>query len=250
MLPILYQNKSLVLYSYPLFMGLGWGLAYQVFFELLPVNFHRWKGQTLFWGIFLFAWIGAKVLFLYTAPNYLSRSLFQQSSFWLGGGFVFYGGFLGGLLFLVILRGLKFSVKKEILWSIVPALTLGHAVGRFGCFLAGCCYGKVTDLIWGIHLHGEKRHPTQLLEFSFLLILGIYLLKAKSKQAQIIPIYLLSYGFIRLFIEALRGDLIRGNWVWLSPSQWISCGLIISGILILVRNYNHLNRLNQKNQVF
>ena len=244
MFPILYQNNSFILYSYPLFMGLGWGLAYQILFELLPASFTRIRAQILFWGVFAFAWVGAKVLFLYTVPTQLSLSLVQESSFWLGGGFVFYGGFLGGLLYLLILKGLKFPVNREIIWSIVPALTLGHAVGRFGCFLAGCCYGKVTDFFWGIHLHGEKRHPTQLLEFLLLLGLGIYLLKAKRKQSQLIPVYLISYGFIRLFIEALRGDLIRGNWGWLTPSQWISSLLITSGIFILIRKSNQLQQLD------
>lgn len=244
MFPILYQSNNFVLYSYPLFMGLGWGLAYQILFELLPASFTRMRAQILFWGVFVFAWIGAKVLFLYTVPTQLSLSLIQESSFWLGGGFVFYGGFLGGLLFLLILKGLKFPVNREIIWSIVPALTLGHAVGRFGCFLAGCCYGKVTEFIWGIHLHGEKRHPTQLLEFLLLLGLGIYLLRAKKKQSQLIPLYLISYGIIRLFIEALRGDLIRGNWGWLTPSQWISSLLITSGIFILLRKSSRLTVLD------
>jgi phosphatidylglycerol:prolipoprotein diacylglycerol transferase len=233
MFPILYQNKSFILYSYPLFMGLGWGLAYQVLFDFLPSNFTRIRAQILFWGIFAFAWIGAKFLFLYTVPHQLSLSLIQESSFWLGGGFVFYGGFLGGIFYLLILKGLRFPINREVVWSIVPALTLGHAVGRFGCFLAGCCYGKVTEFFWGIHLHGEKRHPTQLLEFLLLLVLGIYLLRSKRKHTHLIPLYLISYGFIRLFIEALRGDLIRGNWGWLTPSQWISCFVISSGVYLL-----------------
>jgi phosphatidylglycerol:prolipoprotein diacylglycerol transferase len=233
MLPILYQNNSFILYSYPLFMGLGWGLAYQVLFELLPSSFSLISAQILFWGVFIFAWIGAKVLFLYTIPTQLSLSLIQESSFWLGGGFVFYGGFLGGILYLLILKGLRFPISMKVVWSIVPALTLGHAVGRFGCFLAGCCYGKVTEIFWGIHLHGEKRHPTQLLEFLLLLVLGIYLLRSKRKHTKLIPLYLISYGCMRLFIEALRGDFIRGSWGWLTPSQWISCLLIACGIFML-----------------
>ncbi len=244
MFPILYQNNGFILYSYPLFMGLGWGLAYQVLFELLPAEFTRWRAQILFWGMFCFAWLGAKTFFLYTVPSQLSLNLVQESSFWLGGGFVFYGGFLGGLFYLVILRGLKFPMNREIVWSLVPALTLGHAVGRFGCFLAGCCYGRETDFIWGIHLHGADRHPTQLLEFFLLLMLGLYLLKAKRRKLELISVYLVSYGFIRLFIEALRGDLIRGNWGWLTPSQWISCLLILAGAVVYAREYSQLKRID------
>lgn len=244
MLPILFQTNGIVFYSYPLFMGLGWGIAYQILFELLPSSFPKLKAQILFWGIFAFSWLGAKTLFLYTIPVQLSSSLMQESSFWLGGGFVFYGGFLGGLLYLLILKGLKFPLSLETFWAMVPSLTIGHAVGRFGCFLAGCCYGKETDLFWGIYLHEVKRHPTQLLEFLFLLGLGIYLLKSKRPKIELMSLYLVSYGLMRLGVEALRGDLIRGNWGIFTPSQWISLALISSGITILVRKSKALQRID------
>lgn len=244
MLPILFQSNGFILYSYPLFMGLGWGAAYQLLLELLPESFNKKHALILFWGLFLFAWIGAKLLFLYTIPMDLSSSLIQASSFWLGGGFVFYGGFLGALFYLLVLRGLKFPVNADVIWAMIPALTIGHAIGRFGCFLAGCCYGKETDWFWGIHLHGADRHPTQLLEFSFLLILGLYLLKAKKDKVFLITIYLVSYGIIRLIIEALRGDQIRGTWGTLTPSQWISLGLILGGTTIYIRNIKRIRRLD------
>ncbi len=242
MLPILFQSNGIVLYSYPLFMGLGWGVAYQILFELLPAHFTKLRAQILFWGLFAFSWLGAKIFFLYTIPDQLSSTLMQETSFWLGGGFVFYGGFLGGLLFLAILKGLKFPVTKEIVWSLVPALTLGHAVGRFGCFLAGCCYGNETDFFWGIHLHGANRHPTQLLEFFFLLVLGLFLLKSKQSKKNLISIYLVSYGVIRLFIENLRGDLIRGMWGPFTPSQWISVVLILAGAGVFFQVFNGLKQ--------
>ncbi len=242
MFPILFQSNSFVLYSYPLFMGLGWGIGYQILFEFLPESFTRMRAQILFWGLFVFAWLGAKIFFLYTVPHDLSASLLQESSFWLGGGFVFYGGLLGGLFYLLILKGMKFPLDRKIIFSLIPALTIGHAVGRFGCFLAGCCYGKETSWWWGIPLQGVHRHPTQLLEFLLLLSLGFFLLRSKSKH--LTSIYLVSYGLIRLGIESLRGDLIRGEWGPLTPSQWISLVFIMSGIFIYVRNTNHLKRLD------
>lgn len=225
-------------------MGLGWGAGYQILLELLPQDYSKKRALILFWGLFLIAWIGAKTLFLYTIPHDLSSSLVQESSFWLGGGFVFYGGLLGGLFYLLVLRGLKFPLNKDVIWATVPALTIGHAIGRFGCFLAGCCYGKETDLFWGIELHGAHRHPTQLLEFFLLMILGVFLLKSKKEKSKLISIYFVSYGIIRLFIESLRGDLIRGTWGTLTPSQWISLALIGAGLLIFVRNSSQLKRLD------
>ena len=244
MLPILFQSNGFLLYSYPLFMGLGWGAAYQILLELLPSDYTRKRAMILFWGSFLFAWLGAKVLFLYTIPQDLSSSLVQESSFWLGGGFVFYGGLLGGLVYLMILRGLKFPVTHDVVWAIVPALTIGHAIGRFGCFLAGCCYGKETNLFWAIHLHGADRHPSQLVECVLLFALGIFLLRSKKPKLTLISTYLLSYGLIRLFVESLRGDTIRGTWGMLTPSQWISLALITAGIFIYIRNFRQLKRLD------
>jgi phosphatidylglycerol:prolipoprotein diacylglycerol transferase len=244
MLPILFQTNGMVFYSYPLLMGLGWGAAYQIFFELLPSHLTKLRALILFWGIFIFAWMGAKILFLTTIPYTLSSSLLQESSFWLGGGFVFYGGFLGALFYLLILKGLKFPVNSEILWPMIPALTFGHAIGRFGCFLAGCCYGKETDFFWGIHLHGANRHPTQLIECFSLLLLGTFLLRSKRSRIDLISVYFISYGFIRLFVEMLRGDVIRGQWGMLTPSQWISVFLIVAGSTLYTRKYWPQKQLN------
>jgi phosphatidylglycerol:prolipoprotein diacylglycerol transferase len=234
MLPILYQSPDLTLYSYPLLMGLGWGVAYQVFFGLVAEHIQRRYALLLYWGIFLFAWIGAKFLFYLTLPKELSANLLNEVSFWTGGGFVFYGGFLGGLVFLLIYRLFQLPLNRDVLWAFLPALTLGHAIGRIGCFLAGCCFGSETELWWGIHLHGEDRHPTQLLESISLFLLSWYLLKSKKPRSLLVYHYLLFYGGIRFIIEILRGDIIRGQWGFFTPSQWISLGLIISGLFFLI----------------
>ena len=144
MLPILYQSHDLILYSYPLLMGLGWGIAYQIYFALLEPSYPKIKAQILFWGIFVSAWIGSKVLFYLTTEN-LNQSLLMEASFWTGGGFVFYGGLISALIFVGLYKLLKFPISQQTLWSMLPALTIGHAIGRIGCLLAGCCFGKETD---------------------------------------------------------------------------------------------------------
>jgi phosphatidylglycerol:prolipoprotein diacylglycerol transferase len=230
MLPILYHGPELTLYSYPLLMGLGWGVAYQVYFAALDARIPRWKGQVLFWGIFLSAWVGAKLLFSLTAPA--AGSLLGTVSFWTGGGFVFYGGFLAGALFLLLCRFADPRLRADDLWPVLPALALGHGIGRIGCFLAGCCFGRETELLWGIHLHGADRHPTQLIEALALIGLGTYLLRSRRPRGELFLRYLIVYGVVRLAIEGLRGDAIRGSWGPLTPSQWISLGLIVTGFLL------------------
>ncbi len=241
MLPIIYQGHDLVLYSYPLLMGIGWGVAYQLFFANLENDYPRLKAQILYWGIFLSAWIGAKILFILTVPS-TKIDYLNSASFWIGGGFVFYGGFLGALLFLGIYKIFDHRFNLSVLWPMLPALAIGHAIGRIGCFLAGCCFGEPTNSFWGIYLHDHYRHPTQLIESCGLFLIGIYLLKSKASRVHLIGHYLLFYGALRLVVESLRGDIIRGSWGHFSPSQWISILLIISGItLISICKYRPLS---------
>jgi len=242
MLPILYQSPDLVLYSYPLLMGLGWGVAYQVYFSLLDPASSKIKAQLLFWGIFLSAWIGAKILFYLTYPDDMGAGFLQQISFWTGGGFVFYGGFLGALLFLGMFKAFDNKLSIDSIWPMLPALAFGHGLGRIGCFLAGCCFGKPTEFFWGVFLHDHYRHPTQLIEACGLLFLGTYLYKSKQPRKILVADYLVVYGSLRLLVEALRGDIVRGTWGVLTPSQWISLALILCGFtMILFKKFKPLD---------
>lgn len=245
MLPILYQNHDLILYSYPLLMGLGWGIAYQIYFSLLDPSYSRLKAQILFWGIFVSAWLGAKIFFFLTYPADLNHNLVREFSFWTGGGFVFYGGFIGGLLFIALFKLLDKKLNIKVLWAMLPAIAFGHGIGRIGCLLAGCCFGKPTDFFWGIYLHDHYRHPTQILEAISLLAIGTYLLKSNKNKLVLVSHYLISYGLIRVVIEALRGDVVRGLWGPFTPSQWISILLISSGLtLILHPKFGQLRAIN------
>ena len=210
-------------------MGIGWGIAYQLFFS--KVDIPSKYSQFLFWGIFISAWIGSKVFFYLTTES-LPQSLLMEASFWTGGGLVFYGGLIFAILFIALYKLCKFPLTQMTLWSMLPALTAGHAIGRVGCLLAGCCFGKETDLWWGIELHGVHRHPTQALESFGLILLTIFLLKVKPSLKNF-AIYFIGYGVIRFGIELLRGDEIRGQWGIFTPSQWISLTLILVGFALL-----------------
>lgn len=231
MLPILYQSHDLILYSYPLLMGLGWGLAYQVFFAKADIDAKY--GQLLFWGIFVSSWIGSKLFFYLTTQAIHSDNILTQASFWTGGGFVFYGGLIFALIFLGLYKLLHFSLTMRTFWAMLPAVTLGHAIGRVGCLLAGCCYGKETNMWWGIQLHGSHRHPTQILESLGLFLIALILIKTRPSLKSF-ALYFIGYGVLRFGIEILRGDTIRGTWGILTPSQWISFGLIFLGIGIML----------------
>jgi phosphatidylglycerol:prolipoprotein diacylglycerol transferase len=236
MYPVLFNSDFFTLYSYPLFMGLAWGVGY--FLTLAQFE----KAQIdpkqllpLFIGIFISAWIGAKIFFLLVTPAHLAEKYLFANYFWLGGGFVFYGGLIFGLIFFLTYSFWlkKFDFSKSYL--LVPGLVMGHAIGRVGCFLAGCCYGSQCDLPWSMTIDGVHRHPVQLYEAFYLLAFGIYILKrTKSEQLQrtVASSYLIYYSVGRFILEYFRGDDIRGlYWLNLSTSQYVSVFLFLTGIV-------------------
>jgi phosphatidylglycerol:prolipoprotein diacylglycerol transferase len=187
-------------------------------------------------GLFLCSWIGAKVLFIFTQDRWAMGDLAQAGNFWLGGGFVFLGGLLGGGLFTLIVGSVwKHLSFKKMDFTIAPLLW-GHALGRVGCFLAGCCFGQQTTVPWAIHLHGYSRHPTQLYEAVALALLA-YLIQSKRFKSYQAQGYLVSYGLIRWVIENYRGDELRGSWAGQSTSQWISLVLMVTGLAWLAMQH-------------
>ena len=148
------------------------------------------------------------------------------------GGLVFYGGVIAAALVtarFVRRRRWSFAVVGDIL---APALALGHAVGRLGCFLAGCCFGKTcpgpgapcvsfpagsvahAHLAASGHLGGATPplHPTQLYESAALLGIFALLLLWRRRQrffGQLFLVYLLAYGLVRFVLEMFRGDTSR-----------------------------------------
>lgn len=237
MLPIIYSSSFFTLYSYPLFMGLAWGFG----FYLTKYFYLKYQLETkglngLFIGTFISAWIGAKVFFLYFSSEHKIYQYLYANHFWLGGGFVFYGGLIFGIIFYLFyslgFKRISFRNTKYL----IPGIAFGHAIGRLGCFLTGCCFGKQCDLPWKIYYNGNYVHPVQLYEAISLIALGILCLRWISKgksNFQIITNYLLLYSSARFIIEYFRGDDIRGIfWSSLSTSQLISVILIISSILL------------------
>lgn len=240
MKPLLLNWGGFYLYAYPLLMGLAWGVAYRLSDYLrrrLEISIKSFN--FLFWGALLWSWVGAKLMFLVASGGELKATYAQSSSFWLGGGFVFYGGLILGAAWLIFLAyGLK-HYRLSHLYFILPALTLGHAIGRIGCFLAGCCYGTQCNLAWAVRMHGHMLHPVQMYESLLLFILTIFLwrLVIRKKMQAAWLTYLGGYGVIRLITEDFRGDIVRGFYGPLSTSQWVSVAMIFVAIGIAAKNY-------------
>ncbi|MSP63236.1 MAG: hypothetical protein EXR72_23425 [Myxococcales bacterium] len=165
-------------------------------------------------------------------------------------GMVFYGGFAGGTgAAIAYLRAFKipFFAVADI---AAVGLSLGHGIGRIGCFLGGCCYGRPTDSFLGVTftdphtpaaassaLHGAL-HPVQLYEAAGLFAISglcalFYPRLSGRPRGTLFVIYLALYALLRLATEGLRGDFFeRGKLLLLSTSQAIAVAMLAAAGLL------------------
>ena len=193
---------------------------------------------------------GAKIFFALTTIPDIIKHLDILSSYpgevilYMFSGWVFFGGLIGALIFLKMFAFQFNQNFNSYLSLLIPVFPLAHAFGRIGCFLAGCCYGVEYDgvfcvifpdsaIVEGVNLF--PRFPVQLLEAFLNFILFILLLILSKRKISILGVYFVSYSFIRFVLEFLRGDEIRGVFLYLSSSQWISIILFLIGIYLLTK---------------
>jgi phosphatidylglycerol:prolipoprotein diacylglycerol transferase len=202
--------------------------------------------------------VGSKLLMLANDWEYYShnwRAVFSLSTLQAYG--VFYGGLITAIAACMIyIRRNRMPVARTC-DVFAPGIALGHAIGRLGCFAAGCCYGKETHVPWAVTFTnplaalwvgtplGVPLHPTQIYEF--LVELGNFfflwwLLKRRRFDGQVIGAYLFIYGFARFFLEFLRNDPDRGSAFGgaITMVQLISILLVIAGGVVWVRGYRRL----------
>ncbi len=154
------------------------------------------------------------------------------------GGLVFYGSLLGGLIGAVV----YLAAQKMSFWEVAdmaaPYLALAYAIGRVGCFLNGCCYGKPTELPWGVvflAVDGLTRHPTQL--YSSIASLGLFaalcrLYPRRGFPGQVFICYLAGYGLIRFVIEFWRENLVL--WPGLTVGQVMALAAVLLACVLWV----------------
>lgn len=172
---------------------------------------------------------------IYEEPAYYWENPLRVFEVW-NGGHVFFGGFLtawliGNLSWTWIRRSSSQKMSRgQIHDELAPIVSFGAMLGRIGCLLAGCCYGRTCDLPWAI----AGRHPTAL--YSIFWELGVFLIllgsekKLLTRPGKLFWLWLALHSIGRFFIEFFRDDF-RGPQLALSVSGWISCILFIIAIL-------------------
>ena len=152
--------------------------------------------------------IGGRIMFVILDLEYFKTRPLDIFKLWEG-GLVWYGG-----LILAVISGAVFLriYRMPILKTadlMMPYVALGQAIGRIGCFLNGCCYGKTPAL------------PTQLFESAAMLIVYLILRRRVPSNGRTFFLYLILYSVFRFFNEFIRGDNMLAV-MGLTFSQFIS----------------------------
>ncbi|MEM7392668.1 MAG: prolipoprotein diacylglyceryl transferase [Verrucomicrobiota bacterium] len=212
-------------------------------------GYGKQHGSDLGFWIMISSILGARLAYVLSSwPEYVKdpMSIIRIDQ----GGLIFYGGFIGGGVAVVVYA----LVKKIPMWVLgdvaVVGLVLGHGVGRIGCFMNGCCYGSECALPWAVHFPeepaGVTRHPTQLYEACFnFLVYGflVWYYPRKKKHGAVVAMYLSLYPVGRFLLEIVRGD--RGerlSMFGLSSAQNLSIFLFSLGMVLWFVLPNRLDR--------
>ena len=207
--PILFQLGPLNIYSYGVFVLLG-------FVAWITVTSYDARRRELPWQeIILFllaglvgAALGSRLVFILMLgpqPELLDfYTLFTPNV----PHFHFLGILIGGYVGVVFAKQ-TLNLKRLIGDPFALGLAAMMSFVRIGCFLGGCCYGKPTDLPWAIYLHGAYRHPTQLYEWAFqvaALVVMWFLRDRMPRPGDLLKLYYFAYAVFRFFQQFFRDD--------------------------------------------
>ena len=245
--PVLFTVFGKEIYSYGILAALGF-LAAILTWTWLGRHERRPDGFAADLGFWLMAsgMLGSRLAYVMANWSYYRATPLEIIRIDQG-GLIFYGGFLLAAAVLV-----WFARHHRLpLWHAadfaIPGLAIGHALGRIGCFLNGCCYGRPADGAWcgmayppasepGRLFAGVPLYPVQLLESACLLVIWLLLLHAyprRRKDGAVFALYLVLYPPCRFLLEYLRGDS-RQSWFVLDVAQVTSLALLAAGILLFV----------------
>jgi phosphatidylglycerol:prolipoprotein diacylglycerol transferase len=247
MFPVLIKIGPLTIHTYGFLIAIGFLVALTLALrEAKKTDLPNESIVDIGFYALLAGIIGSRLFFIVTNWQHYSEHPIDMVKIWEG-GLVFYGGVL-----FAVPTVIWYAKKKALpLWQTAdiwaPSIAIGHAIGRLGCFCAGCCYGKPAEnLPWAVTftnpdslaIIGTPLHPTQLYEsaaelLNFLIL--ITLRRNQSFKGQLFLIYMLNYSIIRSVVEIFRGDEVRGFlFPGFSYSQAISVLMFVTAVVFLV----------------
>ena len=217
MYPVLFSYGPFRIYTYGFFLALAFLTAMYVAGREAKRRGGRPEQiyDLTFYGI-IATIIGSRLMDVILKWDYFAAHPLEIFMLWKG-GLAFQGGLILGLLTILF-----YIYRHQMaLWTTLDimavAMPLGQFIGRLGCFMAGCCYGKECHLPWAVTFNnpdtlgpvGVPVHPTELYESFLSLGVFFFLLWLRHRQTfpgQILGVYLLLAGAVRFFVEFFRGD--------------------------------------------
>ncbi len=240
MYPILFHIGPFVVYAYGFFLALAVVVVtWLITPKVAGIGVEKEKLYDLIFWIVLFAILGARLFFILLNTEYFIKNPLEIFMLHRG-GLAWQGSFIGGWIAgIVFLKRHRIAVWKFI-DLVIPFVALGHAIGRVGCFLNGCCYGRSSQ--WGLYFPvlDQKVLPTQLYMIVGQLII-FALLKIFSSKArfdgQIFIWYLILSSLERFIMEFFRwNDYL---YFGLSVFQYVCIVLFITGIVLQQKLKKH-----------
>jgi phosphatidylglycerol:prolipoprotein diacylglycerol transferase len=246
MFPDLISIGPFTIHTYGFFVAVGFAVGI-----LTAVKVGKTQGvpsqQVMDMAFVMIVWaiIGSRLFYVLINFSYYKAHPLDIIKIWQG-GLVFSGGLVAtaAAMWWYLRRHRLAFWSTGDLWA--PSLALGQAIGRFGCFMAGCCYGRPTGSSWGvIFTHPQSLaplniplYPTQVFEavsgFSVFLVL-IFLRGKKTFQGQVFLWYLILHSTARLFVERFRGDergLIPGT--EMTATQLLATLILVGSVVVLL----------------
>lgn len=217
MYPILLKIGPINLYTYGFFLALGFLVAILVAGrEAKRLGLPEGNFYDVCFYILLAAIIGSRLLFVIVEPGPFLQNPLKFFAFWEG-GLVFHGGLLAALATAFFLMRRYKMPWRPTFDALAVGVPLGVTFGRIGCFMAGCCFGRPTDLPWGVRFTNPESlcpvqnalHPSQLYEALLsLLVFGVvfWLRTRKRFDGQVLATYLLLAGLVRFTVEFFRAS--------------------------------------------
>jgi phosphatidylglycerol:prolipoprotein diacylglycerol transferase len=243
--PVLVDLGVATIHTYGVFIALAFvsALAW-TWLEARRKGLDAKRIPDLAFAVFVGALVGARLLYvLLYLPHFLEHPL-EILQFWEG-GMVFSGGAMLGTYL-----GWREARKHHLpvmpwLDAVAPGLALGEAVGRLGCFSAGCCYGQLCAMPWAVTFTDPSSlaqplnmplHPTQIYHsLSGLLAFGILVaLRGRLKRpGQLMGLFLILFCLARFSVEFFRADY-RGELGPFSVTQLLYAGFLVLGLFLLL----------------
>ena len=177
--------------------------------------------------------LGGRLMYILLNLDFFLKDPLEIFKLWHG-GLVWYGGFIAGLLSAVLYLKRNNAPILKTLDLAAPFIALAHAIGRIGCFLNGCCYGRPVS--WGIYFpeHNDRLIPVQLISSLDLLAIFIILRLLEERPRRpgsVVVYYLLFSSLERFLVEFSRDDSAR-SFCGLTIFQLISIVIFISALIL------------------